>query len=616
MLEASGQFVKVDKIRIYWDFKKFCIEAHIRNGKKEKCLRRNVGYMERQQEYELRKKIADAIQNDVNRVFSEKLQLLNHDFYGEILFPLTVLEMTYKKKSDESVMDGLEDANEYLILVNPLREDIYWYIHKELASDKKIVFSKKAYIPSSSEEYSFVEYILQLHDEFKRGEQIREIRDCASKVIIKSESDNRYGFYFPVISEKYHKELLYYYGLDDTLNFEVERATFVECEKYLHKKINVKELITYPRKINIYYNILKGMASIIDAKYFELCKKRVMSDLNKISSSSLRSIDDNTNKVVIGSKDELAAFLALMYYLSRLCMQKYMLVSSTGVGELEYICQYDLPRILSLGKQVGLPRDSVIGYIEYFAMDVNVTGGNFTEFPLIKFKEKIIWIPSSIVLNDFQFSIVNGHYYKGIRFENKDETVSQSIIDYIVNHSNKYSNIFYSTNYVYSVPNETFRGKPFNSDIDVAIYDGIGKKLLIIECKWKENVYQNRENYIRIEDALKKIYDKQLEKHQAYLEKDINNLNELFNNQIDFTKEGDIDTLYLFVDKRIQYHDNIANRHAIPIFMLAYLFENNSSHNQLILTDVFSEIREMQSKVSYERIKLKEPVILEEITVV
>ena len=31
--------------------------------------------------------------------------------------------------------------------------------------------------------------------------------------------------------------------------------------------------------------------------------------------------------------------------------------------------------------------------------------------------------------------------------------------------------------------------------------------MLIIECKLKENVYQNRENYIRIEDALKKIYD-------------------------------------------------------------------------------------------------------------
>lgn len=129
-------------------------------------------------------------------------------------------------------------------------------------------------------------------------------------------------------------------------------------------------------------------------------------------------------------------------------------------------------------------------------------------------------------------------------------------------------------------------------------------------------MYQNRENYIRIEDALKKIYDNQLEKHQAYLESDINNLNKLFNNQIDFSKEGEVDTLYLFVDKRIQYHDNATNRHAIPIFMLAYLFEKNSSNNQLILTDVFSEIREMQSKVSYERRRLKEPVPIGEITVI
>lgn len=80
--------------------------------------------MERQQEYELRKKIADAIQNDVDRVFSEKLQLFNHDFYYEILFPLIVLEMNYKMKSEESLAAGLGDSNEYLILVNPLREAI------------------------------------------------------------------------------------------------------------------------------------------------------------------------------------------------------------------------------------------------------------------------------------------------------------------------------------------------------------------------------------------------------------------------------------------------------------------------------------------------------------
>ena len=63
------------------------------------------------------------------------------------------------------------------------------------------------------------------------------------------------------------------------MNFEVEKEIFVECEKYLHDKINVKELIKHPQKIYIFYNILNRMANVIDTKYFELCKKRVMSDL-------------------------------------------------------------------------------------------------------------------------------------------------------------------------------------------------------------------------------------------------------------------------------------------------------------------------------------------------
>ena len=50
--------------------------------------------------------------------------------------------------------------------------------------------------------------------------------------------------------------------------------------------------------------------------------------------------------------------------------------------------------------------------------------------------------------------------------------------------------------------------------------------------------------------------------------------------------------------------------------MLAYLFEKNSLNEQLLLTNVFSEIREMQSNVSYERIKLKEPVPLGKITII
>lgn len=571
--------------------------------------------MERQQEYEIRTMVADAIKRDVNNVFEKTYLDLNHNFCNEILIPLTILEMKYKQKSEESIAMGLGISNELLILVNPLREAVYWFIKRILAKEKNIRPVKNAYIPESDSEMAFIEFVLRLHDEYKRGEQIREIRECSTKVALAEESENKYSFHFPVITDTYNKEMLYYYGMDDTLNSEKEREIFIECERYLTDKINVGELITTPTKIHIFYNILNRMAKCIDIGYFELCKKRILSDLNKVSSTDIRSIDDKTGNMIIKSKDEVASFLALLYYLSRICMQRYMLSSSTCIGKEEYICQYSIPQLLALGNQIGLAKECMMRYIEYFSMNAHVEYGNFTEFPLLKFNETIIWIPSSVVLNDFQFSLVNGHYYKNIRFENKDETVSQSIVDYIVDHAKRYNNVIYSTNYCYDVKEEKFRGKPFNSDIDVAIYDQLHKKVLIIECKWKENVYQNYENYVRIEDAFKKIFDNQLEKHQAYLQRDIGNLTQLFGDQVDFSQESDFDILYLFVDKRIQYHDNKANRHAIPIFMLAYLFEKYSPNGVLSLVDVFEEIRDMESKIKYERIPLKEPVCLGEITV-
>lgn len=151
--------------------------------------------MERQQEYELRKKIADAIQNDVDRVFSEKLQLFNHDFYYEILFPLIVLEMNYKMKSEESLAAGLGDSNEYLILVNPLREAIYWYIHRVLISDRKISFSKKRYVPSLGEEYSFVEYVLQLGKLLRKTEEGRELFQLEMGIEEKYKDNEAFGQY-------------------------------------------------------------------------------------------------------------------------------------------------------------------------------------------------------------------------------------------------------------------------------------------------------------------------------------------------------------------------------------------------------------------------------------
>lgn len=570
--------------------------------------------MDRQEEYELRQKISDAIAKDVSNVMADTLRKCNSNFSLEIMYPLDLLERMYKRKSDESIEMGLFQNNEMLITVNPLREAIFWFI-KNALKDSKLRYAYKVTDEMRKADDELIEFVLRIHDEYLRGIQIKEIRDCFSKVKICEEGTNKYSFYFPRIEEKYNKELLYYYGLDDSLNSQKEREVFVACETYLMNKIDARDMVYHPQKVFKYKNILTNMASNIDKKYWEFCKRRVLSDLNKVSTGELESIDAS-GRHIINSKDELASFLALLFYLSRLCMQKYMISTGTGAFPAEYICIYEFPKLLALGKQIGISRDVFMNYLEYFSIDPNIEEGNFTEFPLIRLKEKIIWIPSSIVLNDFQFSIVNGHYLKGIDFINKDSTVSQSIVDYVTNHCKGYKNIIYNTNYCYSVKGQLFNGKPFNSDIDVAIYDKTNNCMIIIECKWKENVYLYRENYVRIQDAFKKIFDNQLGKHQAYLGLSSGNISMLFDNVIDFSSISGLDILYLFVDKRIQYHDYENNRHAIPIFVLAHLFEKYSENGEMNLIKVIEEIRKMNSRVEYERVSLSKIVRIDDVTLV
>ena len=53
--------------------------------------------MERQREYEIRNKIADAINEDVERVFKDAYKLLGTNFIYKFLIPLSILEIEYKK---------------------------------------------------------------------------------------------------------------------------------------------------------------------------------------------------------------------------------------------------------------------------------------------------------------------------------------------------------------------------------------------------------------------------------------------------------------------------------------------------------------------------------------
>lgn len=563
--------------------------------------------MEKQKEYEIRNYLKNKAEQNVKENLD--MSFFENEFKLDslVLYGLTILEKTYKEVSDKSIELGIDNM-ELLLLVNPLREATYWYIKEMLIRKKKFrLINKHLTINDNDTGEKYSKFVTELHDSLLRGRQIQLMRS-SSLVKLEEIECNKFALMFPTVDDKYNKEMIYYYGMDDATKMENERKLIVETEQYLMDK-TFSRILTFDRKeISKSINILDALKRNPDITYYNLCKKRIAIDINKIA--------NQISSKVIKDKDEIISAIAVFYYLSRLCMQRYTLKNSTYQSDIEYYCILDKSELFAFSSKVNINKERMSEYINYFSMDFDFEEGSFSEFPLICIRDKVLWVPSSFVLNDFQFSIVNGHYYKKIPFYSRDETVSQSIVDYIKNEANKYSNIICECNYLYDEPKIKFNNDELKSDIDVALYDRDNNILLIIECKWKENVYRLRDDYNRIEDALKKIYIKQLDKHEYYLNISSEKIDRIFNYQIDFSKKiNNLRVLYLFVDKRIQFHDNKNNRHAIPIFMLAYLFGKYNFDGKLNLDKFCDDIEGQESKINYKRIKFKEPVKVDDILI-
>ena len=138
------------------------------------------------------------------------------------------------------------------------------------------------------------------------------------------------------------------------------------------------------------------------------------------------------------------------------------------------------------------------------------------EFPFILHNEKLIFVPSSWMLNDLQFCVVNGHFYKGERFRNRDKTISHSVVNSITRRVETFKNIVFGQEVYYEFQGDM--GK-INSDIDVALYDKLSNTFIIIESKWKENHYTTagEENYKKIHQSLNEIYNEQISKHKDFI---------------------------------------------------------------------------------------------------
>lgn len=241
-----------------------------------------------------------------------------------------------------------------------------------------------------------------------------------------------------------------------------------------------------------------------------------------------------------------------------------------------------------------LPEHKVVNVVNYLINDGKM---NLLEFPLFEVEDSLVTIPSLILVNDWQFTIINGHYLKNIIISNREKTISTVTEERIEKALLGVTNVAVAKTAPYSFKDEL--GNELNSDIDYAIYDFTHNKILIIEAKWIDKHYKDEIDkiYGKIFQTLNSIYTKQIDKHKKFLQKQ-ENIDFLFSNDKNYKKGLPTPEIYyLAVDKRNQMH--IGERHMVSEYMLIYFIHKYVSDNQIDLESMWKEINGLQTKVEY-----------------
>ncbi|MFS0752464.1 hypothetical protein [Oceanobacillus sp. 1P07AA] len=530
----------------------------------------------RQIEYDIRLEISNSIKIKVNDFLDEYSRKYDTKIGYFIQYPLILLESLF------------ENAFLEYYKINLDRNIISWFIlelkNRLPESPTPFIFNKNDYIDFKNQYseikkvYSDFQYSMQLLDMFS-----------ISKIALFKEGQEL-NFKKPIITDEYADVALYYLGLDDKESFKEEQKSINIVLNYLHsyypyfKKISTFPFI-YPEKKHL--NHLGGLISRFDMDLVELCYQRIKQDTKKIG--------DNAKSQLIGDNENLNKVIGTLFYLGQVTHYKYKAFDAHHRFSLEdTLITFDREWLINKIANVNhIPFEVVKKYINYLVLD---KGGTLLEFPLVEHQGKIYFIPSSIILNDWHFSLVNGHYFRNIQFTNRDETISASIIKELIKKVQKHSNIKFVYEKYYEFE---LNGKKENSDVDFAIYDLETNNLLIIECKWKDNVYLPIEDFVKITRTLNEIYKKQLDKHKAFLESNKANIDFIFDNDTCIVNlSEDVEITYIALDKRSQIH--IDNKHLLPIYTMLFLLEKFSVGTKLNLKDLINEICSLETNVSYD----------------
>jgi len=515
-------------------------------------------------EYELLGGLHEIIDTDVDNKVKRWLDEHNTNYC--LLYPLAMIELGAMKEPPETIN-------------NLFKRCVTSFIYSKAISYEKDIYIKKFNIPGLKK--NIKEYDDTLVPIFQNYRFSREINDInpITKPQLKELGEHKYQLTTSLVTDKYAEEKFYFYGEDDREKNKKEQEQTAKLHHLFWNKIVLQQVL------------ISELEENVDNELFGECIKIVEKDINKWNSSVKSSVFDNPK--------QLSMVIAYFYYYA---MIRTICVRISTLEDEEYIdnadeCIIKFKKdkcIQHISTVTNINTEKVSRMVNYFINDGKV---NLLEFPLFEVEDTIVTIPSLFLVNDWQFTVINGHYAKKILITNREKTISAITEGRLENLMHGVINVATAKTVPYSFKGDN--DKIQNSDIDFAIYDKTRNAALIIEAKWIDNHYGDEidKRYGMIFKTLNGIYSKQISKHVKFLGQP-ESVDYIFKNDSRYCHSEIMPRLfYLAVDKRNQMH--IGERHMVSEYMLIYLLKKNIVNEEFNIDSFWDEIESLETKVKY-----------------
>ncbi len=516
-------------------------------------------------EFELLGSLHEIIERDVDLKISEWIK--SHNVNYCLLYPLAAVELGAMSNSPETTE-------------NLFKRCVASFVYAKTIEVGKEIYVKKFNIPGLKKYIKeYEKTLVPLFQNYRFAKEINDINPV-SKAKLTPVAEKKYKLTTCLVTDKYREENFYFYGEDDPESCELEKKQTMDLHYKFWEKIIMQQV-----KIS-------SLERNLDKNLYQECVKIIEKDTNKWEANVRSEVFDQPKQIV--------QVIAFFYYHA---MIKSISIRIGTLEEEDFIDNAD-ECIMKFNKEqciqdissvTHIRLDKIRGIIQYL---INAGNTNILEFPLFEVEDKIITIPSLFLVNDWQFTITNGHYAKNKKIKNRERTISQVTEKRIERILKGVTNIATAMTCPYSFVDEN--GENQCSDVDYAIYDKEHNVVLIIEAKWINKHYGDEidKRYGKIFQTLNSIFTKQVEKHKQFLGKR-ENIDFLFRNDERYDQNNELEPkiYYLAVDKRNQMH--IGERHMISEYMLVYFLQKYTMDNKLDLIALWNEISSLKTKFEY-----------------